>query len=108
LEFFLQYKKVILRSLGILMLIVGFAVFFWKTPQEGLSENELAAANVARLEARVAGSSASTQKAQPDTSKILQKFKETREDQVKYFMILVMIAGTLFVLYSFLKKEPNE
>ena len=90
------------------MLVIGFAVFFWKTPQKGVSENDIAAANVARLEAKVSGKSSTSSPAKPDTSKILEKFKETREDQVKYFMILLMIAGAGFVLYTFLKKEPKH
>lgn len=104
----MKYKTLIFRTVGVLMLVIGFVIFFWKTPKAGVSENEIAAANVARLEARASGSSSASSPAKPDTSKILEKFKETRESQVKYFMILVMIAGAGFVLYSFLKKEQKK
>lgn len=107
-EFFLKHKTVILRTIGILMLVIGFVIFFWKTPQKGVSENEIAAANIARLEAQVSQSSTPSSPAKPDTSKILERFKETREDQVRYFMVLLMIAGVGFVLYSFLKRESKS
>lgn len=106
-EFFLKNRVVITRTLGALLLVVGFVSFFWATPKMGINENEIAAANIARLEARLAGSSTPAGTQKPDTSKILEKFKETREDQLRYLMILMMIAGVAFLLYSFFKKEKS-
>ena len=91
------------------MLLVGFVVYFWATPKEGISANEAAAANVARMEAQVAGKSNSKSTAsKPTEVDFLEKFKETRANQVKYLMIIVMITGVGFLGYSFFKKEEEE
>lgn len=108
-EFFLKHKTVMLRTLGGLMLVVGFAVHFWLTPKEGISEVEMAAANVARMEASVAGkSSGSSQKAKLDASEYIEGLKDTQEKQMKYLTILFMVLGIGFLAYSFIKKEEPE
>ena len=89
------------------MLIIGFAAFFWVTPKEGASANEIAAANVARMEANVAGTSSASATTKQDEPKFLEKFKQTRENQLKYLMIIMMVLGVAFLLYSFLKKEKD-
>ncbi len=43
------------------MLLIGFAVHFWVTPKEVLTQNDIAALNVARMEARISGGSGSSQ-----------------------------------------------
>ena len=106
-DFFLKHKTVILRSLGIFMLIVSFLVYFWTTPKETLSANEIAAANVARMEARVAGSS-SVEAAQKSDTKFISELKKNQADQVRYFIIILMILGVGFVGYSFVKKEEPK
>lgn len=105
-----KHKTVLLRTLGALLLIVGFAVNFWTTPKKGLTKSEIAAANVARMEASVQGSSASKkakEAAKPDTSPFLKHYQSTRSKQIKYITILAMIVGVLFLLYSFFKKEEE-
>ncbi|MBN2815381.1 MAG: hypothetical protein JXQ67_01760 [Campylobacterales bacterium] len=105
-EFFLTHKKVILRVLGAFLLLVGFVTFFWATPKEGVSANELAAMNVARMEAKVAGSSSSTSTSQQNnSSKFLEKLQATKADQLKYLTIFMMLFGIGFLAYSFFKKE---
>lgn len=105
-EFFLKHKTVILRSLGSLMLVVGFGIHFWVTPKEGLSANQKAAANVARMEAKVKGSSAKSSKSpQKDSSKFLEELKNTQEKQMQYLTILAMIIGVGFLGYSFMPKK---
>lgn len=104
-EFFLKYKIVILRSLGALMLIVGFAIHFWVTPKKGLSENERAAANVARMEVHVKGASKGEKKVKPNHSKLMEKLKHSQEKQMQYLTIFSMLLGALFLGASFLKKE---
>lgn len=108
-EFFLKHKTVILRSLGGLMLIVGFAVHFWATPKEGISEVEMAAANVARMEASVAGKSSGSSKAPKQSSaEYLEALKSTQEKQMKYLTILSMVLGVGFLGYSFINKKELE
>lgn len=107
-DFFLKYKTIILRSMGAFMLVVGFAVHFWVTPSKGLSENDKAAARVARMEASAKGQdskkSASTKK---DDTKFLEKLKDTQAQQLQYMMILVMLFGVGFLGYSFIPKKED-
>jgi len=105
-EFFYKNKIVIMRSLGALMLIIGFTVHFWVTPKEGVSANDLAAANVARLEAQVSGKS-SGKAGQKKENTILEEYKNTRAKQIQYLTIIAMIFGVGFLGYSFVKK-PSE
>jgi len=105
-ELFLKHKTVILRTVGGLMLVVGFAVHFWTTPKEGFSKAELAAANVARMEAKIKGGSSQSSKAgKKDNSKYLDEFKSTKEKQMRYLTIIAMILGIGFVGYTFIKKD---
>jgi hypothetical protein len=89
------------------MLLIGFVIHFWVTPKEGLTKNEIAAANVARMEAVMAkGSSISSKKThKKDTSKYLEEFKNTRAKQMQYLTIIAMIMGVGFLGYSFIKKD---
>lgn len=91
------------------MLLVGFVVHFWITPKEGLTKNEIAAANVARMEAKVAGraGSGSKQQNRPDTSKFLQEFKDTQAKQMRYLTIIAMIVGVGLLGYSFIRKKEE-
>ena len=107
-EFFKKHQKEIIRAVGAFLLIVGFVVNFWVTPKKAVSVNEIAAANVARMEASVAGSSGTQKvKKSADTSHISKALKATRQKQMHYLTIFSMIVGALFLLYSFLKKEES-
>jgi hypothetical protein len=108
-EFFRKNSIVILRSLGALMLVIGFAVHFWSVPQKGLSANEKAAANVARMEAKVAGSSSKSKKITKNkSSDFLQKLKKTQAKQLQYLTILAMLFGVGFLGYSFVPKKEVD
>ena len=108
-NYFLKHKIVIFRTLGALMLLVGFAIHFWVTPKEGFSEAEIAAANVARMEASVKGHGGGAKKAhKPDTSKFLEEFKNTQEKQRQYLTIIAMILGIGFLGYSFMPKKEDD
>ncbi len=102
--------KVILRTLGAVMLIIGFVIHFWETPKKILSENDKAAARVARMEAKTEGTSSIAQKSQEkDTSKFVDKIKSTQAQQMKYMTVLAMLFGLGFLGYSFIpKKEENS
>ena len=107
-EFFLKHKTVIMRSLGALMLVIGFAIHFWTTPKEGISANERAAANVARMEAKVKGqSSAQSKSSQKSDSKFLDELKNTQAKQLQYLTIIAMILGVGFLGYSFMPKKET-
>jgi len=108
LEFFLKYQKIIFRSLGVLLFLVGFAAYFWTMPKEAMSENEKAAVNLARMEASVKGhSSSKIKKKKPDPTHFVEAIKKTRKKQLQYLTIFSMIIGAGFLLYSFVKKEKD-
>jgi len=108
LEFLKKYKKEIFRSIGGLLFVIGFVVHFWITPQKGVSENEIAAANLARMEASVQGKSTTKAKKKPDPSHIAKALKATRQKQMEYMTIFSMILGALFLLGSFIKKSDKK
>jgi len=106
LEFFIKHQTIILRTVGSVLLVLSFVMYFWSSPKKGLSENEIAAANVARMEARVASQmGGATHKKKPDASQIAEKFKNTREDQLRYALIIMMILGVGSLGYSFVRKN---
>jgi len=108
-EYFRKNSIVILRSLGALMLVVGFTIHFWSMPKKGLSANEQAAANVARMEAKVAGSSSKSKKATKEkSSDFLQELKKTQAKQLEYLTIIAMLFGVGFLGYSFVPKKEEE
>ncbi len=88
------------------MLLIGFVVHFWATPKEVLTQNEIAAANVARMEAKVAGGSTKSKKSKKkDDSKFLEELKNTQAKQLQYLTIIAMIMGVGFLGYSFIKPK---
>ncbi len=108
-ELFLKYKTVILRSVGVFMLIVGFSIHFWVTPKEGLSENDIVAARVARMEAKIKGGSSKTsESSRKDDSKFLEQLKKTQAKQMQYLTILAMIIGVGSLGYSFIPKKEKD
>lgn len=108
-KMFIKNKIIIFRVLGTLMLIVGFGAYFWTTPKEGLTQNEIAAANIARMEAKVSGRSGAFSKApEPSSAKIMQEFKNAQEKQLQYLTIMTMIFGVGFLVYSFFSSKKEE
>jgi len=105
-EYFLKHKIIIFRTVGVMLLFVGFVIHFWVTPKKGVSEIDIAAANVARMEASVKGHGGGAAKQhKPDTSKFVEEFKNTQAKQRQYLTILAMISGIGFLGYSFIPKK---
>ncbi|MEO1938905.1 MAG: hypothetical protein ABGW85_09775 [Sulfurimonas sp.] len=104
-EYFIKYKKEIFRIVGGAFLLIGFVIHFWVTPQKAVSKSELAAANVARMEASVQGSSQKKVKKKADPSHIAKALKATRAKQMEYLTIFAMLAGGVLILFSFFKKD---
>lgn len=109
-EIFLKYRVVVFRVFGGLLLVVGFVVHFWATPKEvALSENEIAAMNVARMETSVASATSSAKESvKPDASKFVEELKNAQEKQVEHMTILAMAFGTGFLIYSFIGRGKKE
>ena len=96
--------------MGALMLVVGFAIHFWVTPKEGLSSNDKAAARIERMEASASTKGSATSKSssrQKDTSKLLDRLKNSQAKQMKYLTILAMVFGVGFLGYSFMPKKKD-
>jgi hypothetical protein len=90
------------------MIVVGFAAYFWETPKDVVSENDYAAQNIARMEAQVLGSqSISSSEQERDVSQISHKLAESKEQQLRYLMILMMLFGAVFLIYSFINKKST-
>ena len=106
-EFILKYKIFLLRIIGVLMLVIGFAAEFWVTPKEGFTQSEIAAANVARMEASIKGVTSGTKKAK-STNKYLEELKNKQEIQMRYLTIISMSLGVGFLGYSFMKKKVSK
>lgn len=109
-KLFLQkHKLVLLRTSGALFLLIGFVVHFWLSPKQGYTEVEIAAANVARMEASMAPSYTQSQHAKKNTGAMFaEEYKQTREEQVRYLTIFTMLLGVGFLIYSFVRKEETE
>ena len=101
-EFLRQNRTIILRSMGGLMLLISFFIYFWPTQQKALTQNELAAANVARMEAKIKGGT--TQK-NHQSSKFLQDLKAKQEKHLRYMLIFFMVFGLGFLGYSFIQRD---
>ncbi len=94
--------------MGALMLLIGFVVHFWITPKEVLTKNDIAARNVARMEAKVSGGNSSGKKStKKDDAKFLDKMKSTQAKQMQYLTIIVMIIGVGSLGYSFIGKKDT-
>ena len=104
-KFFLKHQKIILRSLGALLLLVGFVIHFWFVPQKGVSQNDLAAARVARMEASIHIKGAGSNK--KDTSGYSKALKETHKKQMEYLTIFMIIIGIGSLGYSFIPKRDS-
>lgn len=109
-EIFLRYRVIFFRVFGSLLLMAGFVVYFWSTPEEVvLSENDIAAINVARMEASVRGASSAEESInQPDISKIVDELKNAQEKQLEQMTLLAMAFGIGFLIYSFTLKGKKE
>lgn len=103
LEWFKKNKKMAYKITGANFLLMALVLLFWSQPKEGMSENEMAAANVARMEAKVQGGSGGKKAAQ--SPNFMQEHHETQKKQLRVFLILMIIAGAGFLGYGFLKKE---
>lgn len=104
-ELFQKNKIIILRFLGGLMLLIGIASYFWTTPQKGLTSNERAAANIARMEARSNGSEIQQKKS--SGSKFLDELKNKQAKQIEYLTLFALLFGVGFLAYSFIPKKED-
>ncbi len=97
-------KKLALKITGVNFLLMALVMLFWAQPKNGMSENEKASANLARMEAQVSGSS---QKPASSAQDFRQVHAAHQAEQVRIFLILMVILGSASLVYGFLKKEDT-
>lgn len=109
-EIFIKNKIIIFRTVGGIMFLVGLVMLFWTDPKEvALSENDIAAANIARMEATVrGGSSASKQVPKPDGSTFVEELENNQKKQEEQLIILSMLFGAILLIYSFIPKAKSD
>ena len=94
-----------MRIVGVILLLMGFLIHFWETPKSGMSKNELAAINLARMEASVSGKNSSKIKKKTDSSNFRKALEDTQQKQLEYLTILAMLLGLISLGSSFIKKD---
>ena len=100
LEWVKKNQKLAFKVTGVNFLLMALVLLFWSQPKAVLSENEKAAANVARMEAKAKGVSAPS-----TTGNIMQEHHKSQKKQLRVFLIIMTISGAAFLGYGFLKKE---
>lgn len=104
-DFFLKNQKKIFRFFGVLLILVSFTVYFWGIPQKSVTKNDLAANNIARMEAAMQGHSYNGKNIKSGTSSFSKVLAKTQKKQMQYLIILIMVFGIGFLGYSFMKKN---
>ncbi len=100
-----ENKRLASKIMGVNFLVMALVLLFWSQPKEGMSENEKAAANVARMEAKASGNS--QEKASQPPS-FMKDYKQTQKTQLRVFLILMVISGAGFLAYGYVNKEDSK
>ena len=95
------------RFVGAFLLLVGLGAFFWvNNSGSGVSVAEQRAAKrVARMEARVSGSSSATVSQEKVKTNYSEVYSDRSKEQIKFMLIVMMLLGLGSLGYSFVKKE---
>jgi len=101
-EWIAKNQKTLSLSLGSLMLLIALGLFFWSNESSVSKEERLAQASIARMEARM-NTQSNTQADKKSAS--LETFYETRDKQMRYLLIAMIISGIGFLGFGFLKKS---
>ena len=92
--------------MGALLILVATAMLFWMNTGDGVSgEERFAAANVARMEVRMASQGSTSRQTAGSRTDFMQSRKEKQKTQLRYMMIAMLIGGVGFLGYGFLKKS---
>ena len=84
-------KKLALKITGVNFLLMALVLIFWAQPKQGMSANEKAAANTARMEARM--SSQSSKRPASSASDVRRAHEEYQKEQVQIFFRRTASAG---------------
>jgi uncharacterized protein with LGFP repeats len=103
-EWIRTHQKKLSLGAGMVLLLLGTALLFWDNRGSAVSEEErIAAANVARMEARMQSRHGGT--AAPDKAIFGTSYRDQQAQQLRYAVMALMFFGVVFMLYGFLKKE---
>ncbi len=97
-------KKLALKITGVNFLLMALVLMFWVQPKQGMSASEKAAANTARMEARI---SVDSKRPASSASDVRKAHEEYQKEQVQIFLILMLILGAGFLGYGFFVKDEN-
>ncbi len=103
LEWVQKNQKLAAKITGVNFLLMTLVMLFWAQPKTGLSDEEKAAANVARMEARVSGSN--KQVSGKSNLDIMKEHRQKQQQQLRITLIIMSMCGAGFLAYGFLKKE---
>ena len=103
-KFISKYQKFLSLGLGTLMLLGALGVLFWSNQNttQISKEEQYARANLARMEAKVQSTSSSHIKKKSES---LDDFYESRDKQLRYLMIVMVIGGVGLLGYGIFKKS---
>ncbi|MBU0631934.1 hypothetical protein KKA17_04755 [bacterium] len=104
LELIIKHKVILSRSVGIFLIIIGIVALFWSKPEKVLTENEIAEANIARMEASLPKNTVSSKK-ETKSSPFMKAYKDKQKEHIRYLVIVLIISGIAFFGYSFIKKK---
>ncbi|MEA3373488.1 MAG: hypothetical protein U9Q62_07345 [Campylobacterota bacterium] len=108
-EWIKEHQKKLSLSLGVLLIIGAVASLFWSNLDSGVTDEErMAAASVARMEARMSGQSSGAQQQAPEKPMFSSDYRETQKEQLRYAVVIALIFGIGFVGYGLLKKEEKS
>ena len=107
-EWIKRYQKALSLGMGALLIVMAAAMLFWMNTGEGVSDEErIAAANVARMEARMASQRGGGYQAPQSQVDFMQSHQEKQKAQLRYMVIAMLIGGVGFLGYGVLKKNEK-
>ncbi len=98
------HQKTMSLGLGALMIVGAMGMLFWSTMNTPVisQEEKHAQASIARMQARTKGTSVTHSTTQTST---LEQYYKSRDQQLRYLMIVMIISGLGLLTYGFLKKS---
>jgi len=95
-----RYQKQLSLIIGVFFILLYIVLYFWDNKESTvLSENEIAARNIARMEARM-----DSDRASAGSSEKYKRVKFEHKDQSQSFLILLLLFGVGLSGYGYIKK----
>ena len=104
LEWVKRNQSLAFKITGANFLVMAFVLLFWSQPKVGMSENEKAAANVARMEGRSGGTDEIKQMNAEKSANFMKEYQENQKANLRIVLIIMAALGTGFLAYGFIKK----